>query len=591
VKALVTEEVNDILGSYRVYGVEIAVVSRKGDCGAPYVLDTSDGRRIFAIHTAGNEMMVKSVGTIVTQDMLGSVSQNGESNLLQGNVIDKGYLPPVFSNTKTQITQTAIFGKVTETTMAPAVLARFDEPDGPMQKAIAKQFGPVYHVDPETLHYASRSYMKMLNACAPPEEMGVLSFRRATRGDEGSDYIRPINRMRSAGYPWVFETKQKGKGKWFTEDWIPNEHTLALEWHINDQIEKMEEGEIQRYVFLDTLKDETRPLAKIAEKKTRVFAAAPMDFIIVFRMYFLTFLAHMMRNRIDNESAVGIRAQSDEWTLLYQRLISKGPRVIAGDFSNYDGSLNPRILWAVFDIIKHFYALAGATDEEQRVRECLWSNIVCSEHLCGNVFYQLNHSQPSGNPSTAILNSMYNSIACRYVFYRIYDASTEFNEYVSMIAYGDDNVLNVSPLATSYNQENMAKVFSEIGMTYTDEEKTGALSDKTIDQVGFLKRKFAYDEELRFCFAPLALSSILECFNWTKKSDSELDIVNQNANAAYVELAMHPEADFKHWSRKIANAIKEGYQHQNFPITSWTGYRMEIRCGFAISNIAELDWS
>ena len=96
---------------------------------------------------------------------------------------------------------------------------------------------------------------------------------------------------------------------------------------------------------------------------------------------------------------------------------------------------------------------------------------------------------------------------------------------------------------------------------------------------------------MRFCYAPLALTSILECFNWTKKSDSELDIIIQNANSAYVELAMHPKEVFDKWSRKIASAIRKGYNHQNFPITDWSGYRMEIRCGFAIDNIAELDWS
>lgn len=591
IRSLLTEEIEDPLGPYRVYGVELSVVSRRGDCGSPYILDTADSHRLFAIHTAGNESLVKSVGTLVYQEMLTSTSQSGSTSILHGNVLDLGHLPPVFSNTKSQIVPTAIFGKIVETQMAPAKLARFDEDGGPMAKALSKQFGPVYHVDPTTLHYASRSYMRMLNKCAPPEELGVLSFRRATRGDEGSDFIRPINRTRSAGYPFVLHTKQKGKTQWFPEDWSENTHTRALEELVNSQISAMEKGEVQQYVFLDTLKDETRPIAKVLEGKTRVFAAAPMDFIIVFRMYFLTFLAHMMRNRIDNESAVGIKAQSDEWTLLYHRLIKHGPRVIAGDFSNYDGSLNPRILWAVYDIIEHFYASAGATEPEQQVRRCLWSNIVNSYHLCGDIFYQLNHSQPSGNPSTAILNSMYNSIACRYVFYRLYEPSVEFNDYVSMIAYGDDNVLNPSALVPLYNQDNMAEIFSEIGMTYTDEDKTGDLGDKTIDQVGFLKRKFAYDEEMRFCYAPLSLTSILECFNWTKKSDYELDIIVQNANSAYVELAMHPKPVFNYWSRRIANAISEGYHHQNLPITNWSGYRMEIRTGFAIDNIAELDWS
>ena len=183
----------------------------------------------------------------------------------------------------------------------------------------------------------------------------------------------------------------------------------------------MEKGQIQEYIFMDTLKDETRPIEKVEALKTRVFAAAPMDFIIVFRQYFLDFIVYMMENRIINESAVGIRAQSDEWTLLHRQLSRKGTKVIAGDFSNYDGSLHPKILWAVFDIIQSYYWRSGATEQEQRVRWCLWNNLVNSYHICGEWFYQLNHSQPSGNPATAILNSMYNSIACRYVFYAIYD--------------------------------------------------------------------------------------------------------------------------------------------------------------------------
>ena len=85
-----------------------------------------------------------------------------------------------------------------------------------------------------------------------------------------------------------------------------------------------------------------------------------------------------------------------------------------------------------------------------------------------------------------------------------------------MIAYGDDNVLNVSDEVPEYNQERMAEEFARFGMTYTDELKTGVLSDKTLEQVAFLKRGFSYSHTHCFCFAPLALPSILEAFNWKK---------------------------------------------------------------------------
>ena len=77
----------------------------------------------------------------------------------------------------------------------------------------------------------------------------------------------------------------------------------------------------------------------------------------------------------------------------------------------------------------------------------------------GKRLYKLNHSQPSGNPATAILNSMYNSIACRVTFYAERPGNEEFNDYVSMIAYGDDNLLNISSrVSTWYNQESMTRV-------------------------------------------------------------------------------------------------------------------------------------
>ena len=137
------------------------------------------------------------------------------------------------------------------------------------------------------------------------------------------------------------------------------------------------------------------------------------------------------------------------------------------------------------------------------------------------------------------------------MFYAIYDPSTDFNQYVSMIAYGDDNVLNVSDEVPEYNQERMAEEFARFGMIYTDELKTGVLSDKTLEQVAFLKRGFSYSHNHCFCFAPLALPSILEAFNWIKKTDSAIDIMQQIAEHAIVELSMHPKPVFDKYARKI----------------------------------------
>ena len=593
-----TEVDDGVAVSYRTDSIMVKTNTVRGDCGGVYMVDSNMSRRIFGIHGAGTSHGGVAYAIPIYLEMFESIQP--QSNVQEevvhplktggGNVTIMGTLPPVFAPARSQIVKTNVFNQIFETKSAPAALAPPLVPEGPMIKALEKQFGSVARVDEERLILARENYEAMLQETTP-DNMAVLDFHTATVGVEGSDYYRGINRARSAGYPWCLQTKTKGKTKWFgTDEWIYNEHTLELESKINSDIALMEQKQIQRYIFLDTLKDETRPIEKVLAKKTRVFAAAPMDFIIVFRMYFLDFLVYMMRNRIFNESAVGIKAQSDEWTMLYNRLVKFGPRVVAGDFSNYDGTLNPAILWSVYDVIHGFYDRAGASQQEHNVRWCLWNNLVNSEHLVSNIWYQLNHSQPSGNPSTAILNSMYNSIACRYVFYLQYSRDNDFNDYVSMIAYGDDNVLNISANAPEFNQEQMALGFSTIGMTYTDELKTGILSDKTIDQVAFLKRKFSYDSKFYYAFAPLELSSILDAFNWIKNTDCESAVIQQIAENALVELSMHPEIIFKDYSKKIHQALRREYDLNIIP-RSYQSYRMSIVKGNIYKQYPTLEWA
>ncbi|MBH0213503.1 hypothetical protein GH794_15505, partial [Listeria monocytogenes] len=91
--------------------------------------------------------------------------------------------------------------------------------------------------------------------------------------------------------------------------------------------------------------------------KTRLFAACPQHFVVLFRKYYLGFSAWIMHNRIDNEVAVGTNPFSFDWGKIARRLQTKGERVLAGDFSNFDGSLNSMVLWRIFDVIEHWYKM------------------------------------------------------------------------------------------------------------------------------------------------------------------------------------------------------------------------------------------
>lgn len=606
------ETINTDGTKFTCQGAQTNIGSVFGDCGAVYIMDSKyDARRICGIHYAGMPghgcfipLVYEDLQEICVEpeqkEPSYTVSDSMPEAITQGNCLALGeVLDPPHSNTKTKIHQTEVFDQIWKSEMAPAQLKHAEAEDGPMFRGIQKQFKSVPVLSEEPLRKAVFSYKKRLATlrCAY-DQMRVLSFEEAVRGREGSEFIKGINRTTSPGYPYIHQ-KSKGKTLWFgKQEWdLEGPKAKEIREIVENQIKEMEQGIIQPYVFMDTLKDETLPLHKVEIGKTRVFAAAPMDFIIAFRMYFLSFLAFLMENRIESESAVGIRSQSWEWHKLADHLQKfAGDRHVAGDFSNYDGTLHPDILWAVLDVIEDYYKGSRYyKEEDQNVRRCLWQSIVNSYHVCGRYLYQLNHSQPSGNPATAILNSMYNSIACRVTYYMLAkdaESMEEFNDNVSMIAYGDDNLLNVSHrVAGWFNQQTMTLAFARFGMVYTDEEKTGNVTDfKPLSECYFLKRGFVFDSNVPMWFGPLKLPSILECFNWIHGHHNERDVIRQNAEAAFAELALHDRKTFDHYVTRIRSVVGAAYQ-LSLVNRDYDEYRLLVRNGTLTKVIPELNWA
>ena len=134
-----------------------AVVMRlktsKGECGAVYILDSNDSRRIFAIHAAGFATSQQAYGAPIYQEMFIAEHQAPELNeedpttfemqkhpLQQGNgnVQILGTKTPKHTPVKSQIVKTAVHNMIFETTVAPAALAPYNRAGGPMLKALEK---------------------------------------------------------------------------------------------------------------------------------------------------------------------------------------------------------------------------------------------------------------------------------------------------------------------------------------------------------------------------------------------------------------------------------------------------------------------
>lgn len=576
-------------GVFHVYGKSVfnQMSTIQGDCGSPLLIaNDMFPRKILGFHCAGaagtgissvicrrdvekfcrDEPAERDPKLITLQ---GEEPENfplrdGSFRLL--GKIDKPIVHPI----KTTLEKSVIHG-IWETQVAPAILRPPLEPDGPMIRGLMKNRSPVEPLDVGTLDQAECSYRSMLSKIPTlGVEQRVLTYEEACAGIAGNEFFPPLRRNKSAGWPYMAEVGAKGKTKYLGYDeW---DFSSPDSRRMRDIVHEMErvcrKGMVPEVYFVDTLKDEKRPLEKVALGKTRVFAACPMDYSILFRKYFLGFLAYMTRTRIENESAIGTNISTNDWKRIAEKMRSFGHgNVVAGDFENYDGTLNYHIFDRVVSVINWWY---NDSPSNQLVRRMLWECLIKSKHILHHFVYQMSHGQPSGNPSTAVTNTMYTSLALRYLYiqerYKM-DWSlpvgapnlwADFERDVKVVAYGDDNLIAVHPRIQSwFGPRHISQAFAAIGMRYTSEDKHAQGERlRDITEVTFLKRGFSYCKVDDWWYAPLAVQSIKEMCNWVKKSPDPVSACVENCEDAIVELYQHDKFTFENMRMAIITALR-----------------------------------
>jgi hypothetical protein len=556
----------------------------RGDCGGILVgIGEHLNKKILGIHVAGNRGLGVS-SPLAVKDVLRTMAKfsveaqiclnvdeylkmpgvNGEVTLPEGNFVPVGQsLYTIPSATKSQLRPSVCHGKIVEATTAPSVLQRVVR-DGkivdPMYNGLKKAGIIPPDLNDTYLDAAINDMTRVICSNILPSDCRILSNLEAVTGIEGDDCLPPVKRSSSAGYPWVATKTGMGKTKWLGCDDYFLSPDVELVMRLRENMAR--EGKRYPTFWIDTLKDERRPLEKIEAVKTRVFSAGPMDYTLSFRKYFLGFAAHCMRNRIGNEISVGTNVYSFDWTKTVKKCTSKGKKVIAGDFSNFDGTLLLPILYRILDIVNEFY---NDGEENALVRHVMWKEIINSIHLCGDNVYMWTHSQPSGCPITAILNSIFNSVSMRYCWMVVFkndpimQSMRMFNKHVAMVSYGDDNVINISDeICERFNQLTIAQAYATIGMIYTDEAKSGEMVKyRDIESVAYLKRKFVWNPEEMMWVAPLAMETVLEMTNWIRGDlDQELS-TSVNLETSAFELSLHGKETFDFWIKKYIHASRD----------------------------------
>lgn len=558
----------------------------KGDCGAPLVLlDPSSSQKIIGIHAAGykdtgyviaisHEEITFAQGLFEPKDII-SYADFSSSTLtmnkfikfnkidfinlpieLGGNLSVVGQMQPVYVPTKTKLQPSPIHGIISAPITKPALL-RSTSDINIYENNLSKYFGSTASLPFEFLSTFQSSIIS---------RFGHLQYEILSVKDSiiGNDIMTPIDRTTSPGIPWIFDDR-RGRGKTpylgSNENWIIDDEDLLLSM---SEFEKVAETlEIPPVFFIDQTKDERRPLEKVNQGKTRMFAIGPQHFSILFRKYFGWFDNHIKSNRIHNGSLLGIDPHSLEWTILYNRLSHinnlNSPCMIAGDYSNFDGSLNRQLLFTIFDAIIQI----GNVDKNSRdflIMYSLWTCLVDSLHVHKGVIYQLNHSQPSGNPWTSVINTIYNlallDVSIMYCFMHKYGrVPYDISDHYFSAVYGDDNIIVCSNYFMSQiSPKDLTEIMKMTGHTYTSETKEELTQFRPISEISILKRSFDLDSSLQYVFAPLEADVWLEVLNWDKEKQYNAKITQLfvNADAIKKELSFHSFDVYDAlWNRRI----------------------------------------
>ncbi|APG76691.1 hypothetical protein 1 [Beihai picorna-like virus 77] len=565
--------------TYRV--MQYPMQSVPGYCGSVVIANTAHySGNILGIHMAGYNCSDRSYGQIITFEMMEGISEHlskhvafkqcelYKSNTMLDNQFNKvGNIPHnLYTNSKSRIRPSLFHNQIFITQKKPANLQFFNG-EHVVNKAMKKYMEPSISVssDKEAVFYGC-----LMHKFAATRKIRQLTHNESISGIEGSEYIVGINRSSSAGYPFNKHANgKKGKTAFLGENetWI-YDHPLLIRL-IDDYRTKARNNIRPECYFVSTAKDELRPIEKVDAGKTRSFAAAPLHYVVLFRQYNLDYFATIMENKVFNSSLIGINPYSADWDVLALQLTSiahpKSKQFIATDFTNWDGTLNRDLLWVIHSVIEKQYA------RKDPVSRALWQDIVTSQQVFGNVIVQIARGQPSGNPGTAIINTMYNygiTYLCLYDMLSDVGSSeaiscmNDLHRHFYVAIYGDDSIIAFDErLVNLIDITKWSSYMLKYGHYCTPETKDGGeIEFKTMSEISIIKRKFVFDEDLRIWLAPLELSSILEPLNWDRceqEYGTKSMQMQMNSRLAIRELSMHEPHIFEEYRNKIIDRCQE----------------------------------
>ncbi|APG78975.1 hypothetical protein [Beihai paphia shell virus 4] len=514
--------------------------SSPGHCGSPIVMMNpkifGDTGKISGIHSFGG---AQTGFTPLIKETCEAVIESFTTPVFDGEYPDSTPLVSKYNyytdfsviedgqylSRKTEIHKSPMHGKVFPVTHEPAVLSptdsRLDDEKRETftEDLIGKTNKPVgWFKNHDEVNNAVQDMIDTLTdneIISQRVDARLLTYDEVINGSWTNEWTKELGLVMatSAGFPW---NKKPGKGKsaYFDEhtDMISGlitrtfkEGTGLME-RIEYRLKLAKEGKIPSdSVYLDCMKSELRPKAKIKAGKTRIINAPPLDLMVLFGVYLGAFREFFMdpRNVGENiESALGVDPKIffPKFALHFRNAIG----IFGVDYSAYDSTIPAECYKIQAKVINAWYRKYNTTrtpeelDQDCKVREVFFAEVANTQHLYGNYLYRDYHGLPSGVPGgfTTICNILTNMFLSRVAFQRTGLPMALFRKYVRAVFMGDDNIQlllrsgipKIDEKLKLYNRVTLADVAAEINMKVTMPDKSENLTPfDNFRDVSFLK--------------------------------------------------------------------------------------------------------
>nr|NP_734030.1 RNA-dependent RNA polymerase [Red clover mottle virus] len=447
--------------------------------------------------------------------------------------------------------------------LADTVHADYD----PCLSGLTKYSTPMSPLDSVLLGETCQEILDEWFDCLPEGfELGEVTINEALNGVDGVDYMDRIPLATSEGFPHVMSREQGEKGK---QRFVQGDgHIVSLipGTSVHEAYETLSRTiatEVPTLVGIECPKDEKLPFRKVFTKpKTRNFTILPMEYNILVRQYFLNFVRFIMKKRDVLPCQVGINPYSMEWSIVASRLKSQGNDILCCDYSSFDGLLSKQIMEMMADMINRF--CGGGTLICAKRKNLL---MACCSRLAisRDSVWRIECGIPSGFPLTVICNSIFNEILVRYHYKLLLQEHNAPNMYVqsfknliSMVTYGDDNLISVNAVVKPYfDGTKLKQAMARNGIIITDgKDKTSAtLEFRRLEDCDFLKRGFLKRSSVLWD-APEEKASLWAQLHYVNVNNCEMQVAYMtNLVNVLRELYMHDPTEMVEFRRLALKSI------------------------------------